>query len=340
VGVKEGQLSAIDPHLPLLCLLGPTAAGKTALAMALCDVLPLEIISVDSSQVYRHMNIGTAKPDSATLARYPHHLIDIREPSQTYSAAQFRYDVLRLIPEIVDRGHLPLLVGGTMLYVHALLSGLSSLPEQDPVLRQDIARRASQLGWPALHAQLHHLDPLAAARIQPNDQQRIQRALEVITLTGQKLSDLQWSHRPQSLPNPVLRLCVLPGERALLHDRISRRFVAMLEQGLLEEVRSLLDSGRLDEAMPALKMVGYRQLWQYLQGRCSLAEAQTRAVIVTRQLAKRQLTWLRHTAGVTWWLNPPADGRIMTEYVKAWLQINHIHLPAVLESTFAVAVGA
>ncbi len=319
MGVDEGYPPVFDPTLPLLCLLGPTAAGKTALALKLCEALPLEIISVDSSQVYRYMDIGTAKPDPETLVRYPHHLIDIREPSQTYSAAEFRSDALRLIPQIIRRGHVPLLVGGTMLYVHALLSGLSRLPQRDPVLRQGIIQRARKLGWPALYAELCHHDAQAASRIQPNDSQRIQRALEVVLLTGHKLSELQAMNHVPPLPNPVMRLCVIPGERAELHQRISRRFAHMLEQGFLGEVQSLLDSGQLSEAMPALKIVGYRQIWQYLQGQCSLVEAQTRAVAATRQLAKRQLTWLRHTSGVTWWLNPLADPSLVTEYVTAWL---------------------
>lgn len=326
MGAEEDTRPVLNPQLPLLCLLGPTAAGKTALAMTLCDALPLEIISVDSSQVYRHMNIGTAKPDAATLLRYPHHLINIREPVQTYCAADFRQDVLQLIPQIVSRGHLPLLVGGTMLYVRALLSGLSRLPQQDPKLRKDISLRAWQDGWPALYDELSELDPQAAAKIQPTDGQRIQRALEVIALSGQKFSELQSRNRQQSLPNPVLQLCVLPGERVLLHDRIARRFNAMLEQGLVAEVQSLMDSGILTAQMPAQKMVGYRQIWQYLQGEYSLQEAQQRAVAATRQLAKRQLTWLRHTAGITWWLNSGGDHAAITAYVKSWLKIQEYQI--------------
>jgi tRNA dimethylallyltransferase len=271
-------------------LLGPTACGKSALAMALAAQLPLEIVSVDSAQVYRGMDIGTAKPGAQERARVPHHLLDLREPDQPYSAADFVRDATRTIGEIRHRGRLPLAVGGTMLYARALRGGLSDLPAADAAVRSRIEAQASELGWPALHARLREVDPAAAARLPPNDSQRIQRALEVFELTGTPLSRLQGS--PQGPRLHLLTIALLPQDRAELHRRIERRFDEMLAAGLLDEVRGLAARG-LDAELPSLRSVGYRQALRHLRRETTFAQFRAEAVAATRQLAKRQITWLR-----------------------------------------------
>jgi len=282
----------IDQRPLAIFLMGPTASGKTDLACALAECFPLDLISVDSALVYRGLEIGAAKPDAATRARHPHRLIDIRDPAQPYSAAEFRGDALLEMQRSVAHGRTPLLVGGTGLYFRALQYGLSELPAAHPALRLDIAREAQIQGWPALHVRLRTLDPGAADRIDANDAQRIQRALEVITLTGRGLSEQQ---RRASVPFAyrVLKLALVAGDRALLHARIAKRMDAMLASGFVDEVRALRARGDLAAELPALRAVGYRQVWQHLEGQFDAAQLRDRAIFATRQLAKRQLTWLR-----------------------------------------------
>ncbi|OJW53890.1 MAG: tRNA (adenosine(37)-N6)-dimethylallyltransferase MiaA [Thiobacillus sp. 65-1059] len=277
---------------PAIFLMGPTAAGKTALAVSLLERFPLEIISVDSALVYRGMDIGTAKPDAATLARAPHHLLDIRDPAEAYSAAAFCADARRLMADIAARGRVPLLVGGTMLYFRALLHGLDDLPRADPALRKKLEKEAAARGWPALHAELAVVDPVTAARLAPNDSQRIGRALEIFRLAGTPMSALL--DRGQSeLPYRVLQLALIPSDRGVLHQRIAARFDAMLAAGLLDEVETLRRSYALTPDLPAMRAVGYRQAWAYLDGAIDLAALREQGIAATRQLAKRQLTWLR-----------------------------------------------
>ena len=279
-------------HPPASFLMGPTATGKTALAVSLVERFPLEIISVDSALVYRGMDIGTAKPEAATLARAPHHLLDIREPTEAYSAAAFCDDARRLMAEIAARGKVPLLVGGTMLYFRALLHGLDDLPRADAALRKALEAEATVRGWPALHAELVQVDPTTAARLAPNDSQRIGRALEVFRLTGTPMSALL-DHARADLPYRVLQLAVVPSDRAVLHQRIAARFDAMLAAGLVDEVRALRLAHVLTPGLPAMRAVGYRQAWAYLDGEIDLAQMREQGIAATRQLAKRQLTWLR-----------------------------------------------
>ncbi len=290
------SLHAIDTRPPAIFLMGPTASGKTALACALADRFPLDLISVDSALVYRGLNIGAAKPDKATLAHHPHRLIDIRDPCEPYSAARFREDALQAMREISDAKRVPLLVGGTGLYFRALHRGLSDLPEADPELRGRISQDAQRLGWPALHARLAALDPAVAARIRSNDAQRIQRALEVIELTDRPLSELQRGACVR-FPYRVLKLALLPQDRNRLRERIARRFDAMLAVGFLDEVRALRARGDLHPDLPALRAVGYRQAWSHLEGETDAHEFRQRAIFATNQLAKRQLTWLRGEHG-------------------------------------------
>jgi tRNA dimethylallyltransferase len=270
---------------------GPTGAGKTDLALELAGRFPVEIVSVDSAQVYRGMDIGTAKPSATTRARVPHHLIDVCDPAEAYSAGRFRRDALELIGAIRARGRLPLLVGGTMLYFRALIHGIAPLPEADPVVRADIDRRAEALGWPALHAELAARDPEAAMRIRPADGQRIQRALEVLELTGERMSRLQKLASPAPLAFAAFAL--VPDDRVALYARIDARFRRMMEEGFLDEVRALRARGDLDPDLPSLRSVGYRQLWTHLAGACSLEQAVAEGQRATRNLAKRQLTWIR-----------------------------------------------
>ncbi len=281
------------PRLPpAIFLMGPTASGKTALAVSLVERLPLEIISVDSALVYRGMDIGTAKPDAATLARAPHHLLDIRDPTDAYSAAAFRDDALALMADIVARGRVPLLVGGTMLYFRALLQGLDDLPRADAALRRQLEAEAAECGWPALHAELAGVDPETAARLAPNDSQRIGRALEIFRLSGKPMSALL-DRTQADLPYRVLQLALIPSDRAVLHQRIADRFDAMLAEGLLDEVKALRQAFALTPELPAMRAVGYRQAWAHLDGDISLDELRETGIAATRQLAKRQLTWLR-----------------------------------------------
>jgi len=282
-----------DPRLPpAVFLMGPTASGKTALAVSLVERFPLEIISVDSALVYRGMDIGTAKPDAATLARAPHHLLDIRDPTEAYSAAAFCDDAKRLMADIVERGKVPLLVGGTMLYFRALLQGLDDLPRADSALRKKLEAEAAARGWPALHAELAAVDPVTAARLAPNDSQRIGRALEIFRLTGKPMS-AQLDRAQSELPYRVLQLALIPSDRAVLHQRIAARFDAMLAEGLLEEVKTLRRSYALTPDLPAMRAVGYRQAWACLDGEIDSKELREQGIAATRQLAKRQLTWLR-----------------------------------------------
>ncbi len=290
------------PDRPLaILLMGPTASGKTALALELADRFPCDIISVDSAQVYRGLDIGSAKPGPEVLAATPHRLIDICEPTEAYSAARFRADALREMAESLARGRIPLLVGGTLLYFRALQQGLSSLPEADPELRARLEEEAAVLGWADLHRRLRAVDPEAGARIHPHDAQRIQRALEVFELTGRPLSQLQRESGPESpLPYRLLKLVRAPRERAVLRERIAVRFQAMLEAGFEEEVRTLWARGDLTPDLPAMRSVGYRQILNYLLGGSSFGVMIERGVIATRQLAKRQLTWLRAEPDCHW----------------------------------------
>ena len=273
--------------------MGPTASGKTGVAIDLVRALPCEIISVDSAQVYRHMNVGTAKPDAATLKAAPHHLINIIEPDDNYSAARFRDDALTLMREITERGNIPLLVGGTMMYFKTLLEGLSELPEADPAIRMVIDTMAEESGWPALHMELARVDPETAARLKPNDSQRVQRALEVFYITNKPMSFFLKKPKYVYFPYIPLKIALLPGERSQLHDRIAARFEAMLELGLIGELRKLRADYALEPDMPSMRCVGYRQTWDYLDAKIGLASLREQGIAATRQLAKRQLTWLR-----------------------------------------------
>ena len=286
---------------PVIALMGPTASGKTGLAIELAEQFPLDIISVDSALVYRGMDIGTAKPDAATLERAPHRLVDICEPSEIYSAARFRQDALREIGDIHESGRVPLLVGGTMLYFRALLEGLSDLPSADPSIRAELAHQAEEKGWAALHDELRELDPAAAARISPNDPQRIQRALEVIRISGQAMSSLQARAGRKPAQLRTLKIIISPVARQELHRRIEQRFQLMMAQGFVEEVKALYARNELHSALPAMRAVGYRQAWAWLDGQLEAGEWQEKALIATRQLAKRQLTWLRRETGALWY---------------------------------------
>ena len=272
-------------------LLGPTASGKSRLALGLAEKLPLEIVAMDSAQVYRGMDIGTAKPTAAERARVPHHLIDLVDPHQAYSVGRWREEAIEAVSKIFERKRSPLLVGGTMLYYRALTSGLAAMPSADPELRAELDLSAARRGWPSLHAELAKVDPEAAQRIQPNDAQRIQRALEVYKLTGEPLSKIQL-RKEAPLPFALKAFALVP-ERAELHKRIAERFAAMLAAGLVDEVRSLKTRFTLHPALPSMRAVGYRQVWEFLEGRFDQAELRSRGIAATRQLAKRQLTWLR-----------------------------------------------
>jgi tRNA dimethylallyltransferase len=278
---------------PAVLLIGPTAAGKSAVALALAQRFGGEIVSADSAQVYRGMDIGTAKPDAATRARIPHHLLDLMEPTDAYSAARFRSDATAAIDAIRARGRMPIVAGGTMLYIKALREGLSSLPAADAAIRAELEARAARDGWPAMHAALARVDPATAARLAPNDSQRIQRALEVHALTGRPLSALQGARDAQRTIDPAIVVALAPADRAQLHAAIARRFDAMLEAGLIDEVRELRRRLPLRADMPSMRAVGYRQVFDYLEGRTDRALLPERGIAATRQLARRQLTWLR-----------------------------------------------
>ena len=275
-----------------ILLMGPTASGKSAVAIEIAAHFPVEIVSVDSAQVFRGMDVGTAKPAPAERARVPHHLIDILDPDQSYSAAQFRSDAARLMLEITERERVPLLVGGTMLYFKALREGLADLPPADPQLRAAIDADAKCRGWPALHAELAQLDPASAARLAPTDAQRIQRALEVVRLMGEPLAAFFARQTPQAPPYRLLPVALLASDRAVLHRRIARRFDEMLAAGFVAEVEMLRARYRLDAELPSMRCVGYRQIWDMLAGRLPAAELRDRGIFATRQFAKRQITWL------------------------------------------------
>ena len=293
---------ATEVSLRYLAVAGPTAAGKTAAAMAIAQRQAVEIISVDSALVYRGMDIGTAKPDAEVLARAPHRLIDIRDPAESYSAAQFRIDALREMAEISARGRVPLLVGGTMLYFRALQHGLSELPSAEPALRAQLDAEAQTFGPQHMHRRLAAVDPVAAQRIHPNDPQRVQRALEVYELAGRSMTELCAAEAGTAPPLPyrVLKIIVAPLDRAELHRRIETRFQLMLDNGFLAEVQRLYERGDLSPALPSMRAVGYRQVWAYLEGQVSYTEMLQNAIKSSRQLAKRQLTWLRGQSDGTW----------------------------------------
>ena len=277
---------------PVACLLGPTGSGKSALAMALAEALPVEIVSMDSAQVYRGMDIGTAKPTLEERARVPHHLVDVIGQDERYSAARFREDAIAAIRAIRARGRLPLVVGGTMLYYRALAEGIDDLPEANPEVRASIDAEAAREGWPALHAELARVDPATAARLQPTDAQRIQRALEIWRVTGRPMS-AQIGARAAGAPVSLRAFAMPTPDRAALHAKLAERFDAMLAAGLVDELRALRSRYRLDEGLPSMRCVGYRQAWEFLEVRCTAAELRERGIAATRQLAKRQLTWLR-----------------------------------------------
>ena len=285
----------MSSQLPfIVCLMGPTASGKTQLAIELVQRFPFEIISVDSAMIYRGMDIGTAKPDVATLQMAPHRLIDIRDPAEAYSAGQFRRDALHEIEAIFARGKIPLLVGGTMLYFRALQKGLSELPTANTSVRLALQEQADQIGWPALHEKLGSIDLVSAKRIHPNDVQRIQRALEVYEISGKTLTEWQQNDAVSSTKYQMINLIVAPNQRALLHQRIEQRFDEMLTKGFVKEVTQLFERGDLSLDNPAIRCVGYRQVWEHLLGNLSSEEMRDRAIFATRQFAKRQLTWLRN----------------------------------------------
>ncbi|MCG8518024.1 MAG: tRNA (adenosine(37)-N6)-dimethylallyltransferase MiaA [Pseudomonadales bacterium] len=315
---------------PAILLMGPTASGKTDLAIELTQKLPCELISVDSAMIYRGMDIGTAKPTAEELEQAPHRLIDICDPAEAYSAADFRRDALAEMQAITAKGRIPLLVGGTMMYFKALLHGMSNLPSADPAVRQALEDEALQRGWAALHGDLAALDPKAAELIHPNNRQRLLRALEVIRLTGRPISEIwqasagagnekregiedypyftQWqADEPSALPYTVTQLAIAPDERRVLHERIRLRFLKMLDQGFLDEVRGLMARGDLTPELPSMRCVGYRQAWEYLAGGCDYDEMVAKGVAATRQLAKRQLTWLRKWPDVNWLASEAED---------------------------------
>ena len=286
-------------QLPIICLMGPTASGKTDLAIQLCQHLNTEVISVDSALVYKGMDIGSAKPNAEELALAPHRLIDLIDPADSYSAADFRRDALDNIAQLHSQGKIPLLVGGTMMYFKALLEGLSPLPNADQAIRAELEQEAQVKGWPALHQELTHVDPVAAAKINENDSQRINRALEVYRLTGKPMSELQ-KVKPEPLPFDVLQFAIAPSDRAVLHQRIEKRFKIMLDMGFEKEVQALYTRKDLHPDLPSIRCVGYRQMWDYLAGEDDYDEMVFKGIAATRQLAKRQLTWLRGWQNITW----------------------------------------
>lgn len=302
-------------NAPVIVIMGPTAVGKTDLAIELAARYPLELISVDSALVYRQMDIGTGKPSRDTLQQFPHHLVDILDPAESYSAGQFVRDVSCLINDIHARGRVPLLVGGTMLYFRALLRGIASMPSADVNVRAGIEQRAAQSGWPALHAELMQHDPDVAQRIGSNDAQRIQRALEVMILTGRRMSEIQRESHPP-LPHVQFHLLGLNMDRAQLYARIEQRFLHMMQQGFLQEVQQLYGRGDLHAGLPSMRSVGYRQLWAHLAGQCSLEEAIAQGILATRHLARRQLIWMRAEVTLQW-IDAMAELRL--EQVKPFI---------------------
>lgn len=293
------MINANNSLPPAIFIMGPTASGKTALAMSLRQRFPVELISVDSALIYRGMDIGTAKPTAEELAQAPHRLIDIRDPAESYSAADFRADALREMAAITAEGKIPLLVGGTMLYFKALLEGLSPLPAADPEVRAQIEKQAQELGWEALHRQLQQIDPVSAARIHPNDPQRLSRALEVFLISGKTLTELT-KISGETLPYNVQQFAIAPATREQLHQRIALRFEQMMAAGFEAEARALFERGDLHTDLPSVRCVGYRQMWSYLEGEIGYDEMVYRGICATRQLAKRQMTWLRGWESVHW----------------------------------------
>jgi len=307
--------------IPVICLAGPTAAGKSAATLALAARWPIEVINVDSATIYRGMDIGTAKPSAQERRQVPQHLLDIRDPAESYSAAEFRQDAMQLIGQIIQRGRLPLLCGGTMLYYKALREGLNDLPRADAAIRAEIELEAAQSGWPAMHRQLAGFDPATAARLSPNDSQRIQRAIEIHRATGRPMSQLLAAERPaDDSPYEYKTISLEPSDRAVLHARIAQRYRQMLGMGLVDEVRALHARPDLHAGLPSVRCVGYRQIWSYLSGECSLEQAVEQAIAATRQLAKRQLTWLRAQPGRTIidCLAPDAAGQVAEHAARIW----------------------
>ncbi len=305
-----------------LFLMGPTASGKTDLAIALRQQLPVEVISVDSALIYKGMDIGTAKPTPAELALAPHRLIDILDPKESYSAMNFREDALKEMAEISASGLIPLLVGGTMLYYKALLEGLSPLPSADPIIRAEIEEKAAKIGWTGMHQELLAIDPVAGTRINPNDSQRINRALEVFYITGKTMTELT-AKKGEALPYRLLQFAIAPQDRAILHERIALRFQKMMDLGFEEEVKRLFLREDLHIDLPSIRCVGYRQMWEYLQGDISLDEAIYKGICATRQLAKRQITWLRGWKDEITWLdslNPEQAKLTMIDKIKKSLR--------------------
>ncbi len=278
---------------PAIFLMGPTTSGKSNIAMEIAKYFPVEIISVDSAQVYQHMDIGTAKPDAASLKKVPHHLINLIKPDERYSAAQFREDALTIMHQITQRRRIPLLAGGTMLYFHTLQAGLSILPPANRDLRVTIENNAKDYGWPAMHRKLNELDPVSAARIKPTDSQRIQRALEVCYLTEKPMSEILQRPSKINLPYRIINITLIPSDRSILHQRIAQRFEVMMEKGFITEVQSIRKQFQIDSAFPSMRCVGYRQALLYLDNQISFTEMHAMSLAATRQLAKRQLTWLR-----------------------------------------------
>ncbi len=286
----------------IISLMGPTASGKTAFAMELYDKYPIDIISVDSALIYRGMDIGSAKPTKQEQQKYPHKLIDICDPAESYSAANFRHDAIEEIEKSLSNGRTPLLVGGTMLYFKSLIEGLSPLPAADSDIRQQIEEKANKLGWQAIHEELKKVDPVSAQRIHPNDPQRLNRALEVYLISGKSLTELT-QESGEALPYDIMQLAIMPEDRAELHQRIEQRFLQMLDQGFEEEVKTLMQRSDLHTNLPSIRCVGYRQMWEYLNGDTSYDEMVFKGICATRQLAKRQITWLRGWKQPITWLN-------------------------------------
>ena len=286
--------------LPVIFLMGPTATGKTDIAAALSKRLPVELISVDSALVYRGMDIGTAKPSKEFLNNFPHRLIDICEPDETYSAARFRDEALLAIDEIHSKNRIPLLVGGTGLYFRALESGISDLPDADAEVRQRLESEANEIGWQAMHDRLAEIDPVSADRIHPNDPQRIQRALEIYEISGRSMTDHYDDGDASSFPFELIKIILNPGDRSKLHERIEHRFIKMLDEGLVDEVRAFHANDQFSGSLPAMRMVGYRQVWNYLDGETDYEGMVEKGIIATRQLAKRQMTWLRKEENGIW----------------------------------------
>ncbi|MBJ2137553.1 tRNA (adenosine(37)-N6)-dimethylallyltransferase MiaA [Paraglaciecola chathamensis] len=293
------QLTDKQDLPPAILLMGPTASGKTALAIELCQALPCEIISVDSALIYKGMDIGTAKPTAEELAQAPHRLIDILDPVQSYSVAEFRRDALAAMQDITQRGRIPLLVGGTMMYYKALTDGLSTLPQADSLVRAEIEKQAQENGWQTLHQELQRIDPVSAQRIHPNDPQRLTRALEIYRISGKSMTELSLNKQP-STPYQFSQFAIAPQDRHVLHDRIAQRFDIMLNSGFEDEVATLRKREDLHLDLPSMRCVGYRQMWQYLDGNNSYQEMREKGLAATRQLAKRQLTWLRSWQNLHW----------------------------------------